>query len=266
MTSERCSGIERHPSVHSTPSGIILYHGPSQLDREPIVAIATGLTRPTLNVKTGPMIQTWILHATTAPHEAAKNGQDYSVCGDCQLRSQSPSGSERSCYVIPHQAPLRVWRSWKDDSYRPVEDAGWKWLHNRAVRFGSYGDPAAVPARVWLSLASHAVSWTGYTHQWHREDFQALRWLLMASVDTPDEAWKAWRLGWRTYRTRLPGEELLPYESVCPASPEGGYKTNCIGCGQCDGARLRDLRRSYAIVAHGTGEKAYRKLRLPILP
>jgi hypothetical protein len=47
---------------------IVLYRGPSLLDGSPIVAIATiGST----NVKTGPMVQTWILRADMNPLEAS---------------------------------------------------------------------------------------------------------------------------------------------------------------------------------------------------
>ena len=44
--------------------GYVLYQGPSRLNGEPIVAIAT---MRTANVKTGNMVQTWILTAEVSP-------------------------------------------------------------------------------------------------------------------------------------------------------------------------------------------------------
>jgi len=66
--------------------GLELWRGASRLDGAPIVAIATGLAAPSSNPKTGPMVQTWILRADVAPHEAQRDGRDASVCGDCPLR------------------------------------------------------------------------------------------------------------------------------------------------------------------------------------
>ncbi len=45
------------------PLGLVLFDGPSQLDGQPIVAIATGVSRPLTNAKTVDMIQTWILRS-----------------------------------------------------------------------------------------------------------------------------------------------------------------------------------------------------------
>ena len=41
----------------STPNGAIIYRGPSMLDGSPIVAILTGIDKPSHNPKTGPMAQ-----------------------------------------------------------------------------------------------------------------------------------------------------------------------------------------------------------------
>ena len=49
--------------------GFIMYQGPSMLDGAPIVVIAT---MSTSNVKTGQMVQTWILRADINPSRPAK--------------------------------------------------------------------------------------------------------------------------------------------------------------------------------------------------
>ena len=46
------------------PSGYIIYQGPSLLDGNPIVAIATTASR---NVKTGSMVSIWIMRQDIDP-------------------------------------------------------------------------------------------------------------------------------------------------------------------------------------------------------
>ena len=89
---------------------MIIYSGPSKLDGQPIVAIATGLDSPTENNKTGDMIQVWILLQSMAPHHAVAMGADSSVCGNCSKRR----GKGGDCYVIPFQAPLGGWTAWQN--------------------------------------------------------------------------------------------------------------------------------------------------------
>ena len=64
----------------------MLYEGPSRFDGQPIVVIATGFRDPTDNVKTGPMIQTWIMRADMDPQEVVYAGEDASICGKCVHR------------------------------------------------------------------------------------------------------------------------------------------------------------------------------------
>ena len=67
-----------------------LWRGPSPVDNEPIVLIATGLSRSeskqSKNTKTGPMVQTFILKQNEKPTDAIKSGGDESICGKCPLR------------------------------------------------------------------------------------------------------------------------------------------------------------------------------------
>src|SRR5687767_8577197 len=82
-------------------NGAILYSGPSELDGSPIIAVVTGVHRGTSNLKTGPVLQTWILRSDISPVEAVKTGADRSVCGDCALRNGA-------CYVTLHHGPRSV--------------------------------------------------------------------------------------------------------------------------------------------------------------
>jgi len=61
--------------------GIVAYRAPSYSDGPPIVAVLTGVGRPSRNPKTGPMVQLWIMRSDVEPHVAVKSGADASVCG-----------------------------------------------------------------------------------------------------------------------------------------------------------------------------------------
>jgi hypothetical protein len=147
----------------------VFYRGPSLLTGEPIVAILTGLDHPTLNAKTGPVLQTWILRADMAPMDAVRANRDDAICGDCSLRGDA--GHDRRCYVAPWLAPNNIYRVFERDDH---PDLSWsrarELVRGRSVRLGAYGDPAAVPFEIWNKLLSTAAGWVGYTHQWRRCD------------------------------------------------------------------------------------------------
>jgi hypothetical protein len=97
------------------PSGVVLYEGPSMLDGAPIVAVLTGLDRASKNEKTGDLLQLWILRQDVAPNDAAKDGNDASVCGACPHRRQEDG--TRTCYVMVYQGPRAVWAAYKRGRY-----------------------------------------------------------------------------------------------------------------------------------------------------
>lgn len=232
------------------PNGVVLYEGPSVLNGEPIVVILTGIVKPSENPKTGPMLQTWILRQDKPPVEAIKDGSDAAICGACPLRGV---GSERKCYVNVGQAPGMVWKTWKAGKY-PQWSGYPSDIPDGPVRLGSYGDPAAVPLRVWDSLI--LAQWTGYTHQWRHENFDArILELCMASVETDADIAELHSKypGARYFRVRKPGEEIAAGEAQCPASKEGGQKTQCARCGLCVGQGVR--AKSISIEAHGAFAK-----------
>ncbi len=247
-------------------NGFIFYRGPSMLDGSPIIAVATGLDRGSRNGKTGgELIQTWILRDDMAPHDAVKTGADAAICGDCPHRGRVEDGRNvaRSCYVVPHQAPLSVWRTAQRGVYPVIDpcDAADAFA-GRLVRLGSYGDPAAVPADVWACVLAGVAGKTGYTHQWKAPRFAALKAFCMASCDTPEDQREASADGWRTFRVRLDGEALHDREITCPASAEAGAKTSCDACKACGGLTAK-ARVNIAIIAHGAASKvnAFARLR-----
>lgn len=226
------------------------YQFRSRLDGAPCVLV---LTRNSNNTKTGGMVQTWILRRNVDPLRAVRTGADRSVCGDC--RHRGCRGRGRTCYVTVHFAPLSVWRAYRRGSYQewhgtPQQIAR---LHGRPLRIGTYGDPAALPAAFWRRLVRQLrpVRYTGYTHQWHDWRNRGLAAVCMASVDTPLESLQAEQRGWRYFRIRSEHDPIYDGEIVCPASEEGGKRTQCARCGLCRGA---SASRDVVIMAHGAGK------------
>ncbi len=209
--------------------------GPSELDGAPTVCIFTGFGRASANVKTGPMIQTWILRADIDPLRASSTGEDRSVCGDCPHRWALGG----QCYVTLHRAPLQAWRTWRAGRYQEIDRQAIVGgaLAGRKLRLGAYGDPAAVPYRIWADCVAFGrlAGWTGYTHQWRRA--RHLRHVVMASVDSAIEQVEAQSAGWRTFRVAGRGDaRRLDREMACPASAEAGHRLACDACMACDGA------------------------------
>ena len=231
-------------NTRTLPSiGMVLYRGPSMLNGQPIVAILTGLGsgKSSKNKKTGGMLQTWILPAHVRPTEAARTGTDAAVCGTCPLRPSEGGG----CYVTLFHAPLGVWKADQRRRYDRFEPAR---VRGHRVRFGSYGDPAAVPTMVWAMLARYASGYTGYTHAW-RDAAPTLARYCMASADTPALATEAQARGWRTFRV---GDTASAGEILCPASEAAGKRTTCERCGLCAGTA--SAARSIYIPPHGASE------------
>ncbi len=231
-------------------NGKILYRGPSLLDGSDIVVIATLSSE---NRKTGGMIQTWILRADMSPNQAVQTGEDRGICGNCPHRGPSEDGKGRSCYVSWYQAPTQVYKAFVGGKYPHAAETNYTEFLGRMVRFGSYGDPAAVPIEVWENLARLSNGrWTGYTHQW-RDCSREYARFLMASCETEADRVLAKSMGYRTFRTRSAAQAVVSGEFTCPASEEAGKLKTCETCGVCFGTRDgRSARaKDVVIVAHG---------------
>ncbi len=254
---------------------IVLYRGPSMLDGAPIVVLASVGSS---NVKTGSMIQTWIMRADLNPSETSARKLDSSVCGACPRR-HSLGGD---CYVQIVHAPRSVWQAW---NRRGRPGVNWTDPRNRrrlqtdasafGLRLGSYGDPAAVPGHVWQGLidALSPRNVVGYTHQWRESwlDGAHSSWCrthLMASVDSVEEAEVARARGWRFFMA-LPWSKIIASELVrtieCPATTSA--EKSCHECGACDGASRGSLKASIFLAEHGmrSQSKAKRSAALQVL-
>ena len=239
-------------------NSFILYEGKSQLDGKPIVVIATGLNG-SANKKTGSLVQTWIIRSDIAPHEAIKTGDDSSICGDCTHRGKIVDGKleGRSCYVLTHQAPLSVYKSFLKGKYtKPSEKEIRMLLKGKKLRLGAYGDPLAVPFEVWENALSYTIGNTGYTHQWQEGDSRFNK-ILMASCDSLKDQINASKAGYRTFRVKTKLESLVLGEIACPASKEQGQKTSCEKCLLCGG--MSKLAKNIAIIAHGVGSTNFER-------
>lgn len=227
------------------PSGFILYRGKSLLDGQPIVVVA--ITKSS-NVKTGDMVQTYILVDNgRSPVDNARDLLDVSICGDCIHRR----GLGGDCYVNLGQGARAVAEGITRGIYPEDIESAQAYARGRMVRLGTYGDPAAVPLSIWESLLEFAKGSTGYTHQWKKPQGQAVMSVCMASADNEVQRQEAKSLGYRTFRVRLEEEPKLPGEFVCPASKEAGKRLTCDDCGACSGG-IDTRKADPVIVVHGS--------------
>ena len=252
---------------------MLVWRGPSELDGvTPIVLLATYDTRAdqsSANEKTGAMVQTWILRDDMSPLDALRVGADGAICGVCPHKSIAAGGSG-ACYVNVGQAPRSIWHAYAVTRERRVgtrakdtEPYNLYALRGRLIRFGSYGDPAAVPARVWRELHSVAAGVTGYTHQWREAPAEFAQW-CMASADSAAEGVIARHRGYRNFIVRAAGTPKPRGAVVCPASAEAGKGTVCASCLQCGGVSS-GRRSDVTIIAHGSTARAYKALPLTVL-
>ncbi len=213
--------------------GYVVYEGPSAINGKPIVAI---LTLKSNNVKTGNMAQLWIMARDTAPHIAKKEGNDDAVCGDCPIKKE--------CYVLTFQGPLSVWNAYKRGVYSGLQIP----LRLLTIRFGAYGDPAALPKWLIKSIAKNCKDFTGYTHQWNKPEFNFLKNYFMASVESIALKNKASKLGFRTFRIKSQNTPVNNSEIECPADSKG---IQCLDCMLCNGSK-----EATNIVINGHGAHA----------
>ena len=239
-------------------SGIVLSESPSKLTGKPIVVIAT---LKSSNIKTGNLVQTWILPKNMSPTQAMSTGKDDSICS-CDLRGQTvsdyqnkngvivkvPHNIDRICYVVNYTAPNTIWKKFQKNKYPPLDYKTKKLLENRKIRLGSLGDPSAVNANIWRKILKiSGQKWTGYTANWANGNNRYLKRMCQASVYTISNAQKAQALGWFTFRISQDGTPQKN-EIVCPASINKNIQ--CIRCMLCNGNQA-----NVVIKIHGSRAK-----------
>jgi len=225
----------------------VVWKGASQIDGEPILLILTGIKNPSQNRKTGAMIQSYILKEGVLPTEYRKNGS-YSICGNCPIKD--------ACYVGNHYL-----NNIYDGSERDIEKLPLAMLRGKPLRLGAYGDPAAVPVKVWERLLRWATGgYTGYTHGWRWCDPKLSNYCL-ASVESEETMQEAWSKGWKTYRVGLPEETPTKNELYCPHYTSEPT-IQCIQCQLCSGLGL-DTKKGIFVHVHGRQDKkkAFKKYK-----
>jgi hypothetical protein len=97
---------------------LCVYDGPSLLDGVRTIVLVSGYDTPSINSKTGDMLQSYIIRADMAPSEAAAIGADETVCGQCAMRplivkaARLRGSKDTPCYVDKVRGPDGVWKSW----------------------------------------------------------------------------------------------------------------------------------------------------------
>lgn len=228
--------------------GYVLFEGKSQIDNNNIVAV---ITLNSNNTKTGNMAQLWILNADITPIEANKIGKDISICGMCKHRKFLGG----SCYVNVGQAPQGIYKAYKKNKYEFLNINEYSILNGLSIRFGAYGDPAALPMAILANLKAVALNNTSYTHQWKNPKNDALKSLSMASVDSIKEAKEATKLGWRYFRVASLNSTIQKNEIVCPNVTNG---INCKECNLCCGNKIN--AKNIVIPIHGTWAKRFKEI------
>jgi hypothetical protein len=206
--------------------------------------VITSLVKQSNNEKTGPMVQSYILDKDKI-HEDRPLMDFGAKCSDCPL--------VEACYVnkdkLSVRGAVRRLIGGESTSYVFADNISeiLLYLAGADFRFGSYGDPSAIPLEDIEALASVVRTWTGYTHFWRSIDPAYARY-FMASVESVELEREAQALGYRRYRVLIDDEsEVLEDSILCPHYTRG---VQCIDCGLCKGASSK-AKSIYAPI-HGS--------------
>jgi hypothetical protein len=242
-----CNNFNTSAARNMRQNSYIAWEGNSLIDGSPIVLILTGFVFPSFNKKTGSeMIQSWILQQEFVPTHAAKEGLEVGICGSCPMR-MSEIGS---CYVNL-LGVNRVYRKYQSGGYSKLSNNEIEVLrrYRYPIRLGSYGDPTAIPLKVWEPIILASGKYTGYTHNWRRTN-SLWKQYLMASVHSIPEAQEAQNLGWRTFRIIAPDTPLSDNEILCRHTEDD--RVQCSTCLLCDG---KSSKPNIADKVHGLNWK-----------
>jgi hypothetical protein len=237
--------------MHTHHTHTTVWQGPSAYTGREVRAVVKGH----VNDKVGQALGLWILPVAIGPVEAIRARADADVCGTCRHSAQAGDatcythlGSSRILFSAPTGTGGTLWHAMTGTSRAATH-----------LRSAVYGDVGALPADAVAIVrdlrARLALRPLGYTHAWStRPDLAADH---MASVDSVQEAVEARAKGWRYFRTREPGEPLLPGEVQCPATKEA-VRANPITCSQC-GLCAGNARAKLPSVSVWRHENAKRK-------
>lgn len=225
---------------------MILWEGKG-FNNKKAACICVGIDKPSKNVKTGEMIQAYLLGTDKGPLK--QKGKPHPVCNRCPL-------IENGCYVNQGQAVAGIYKKYKRGGYSKIID--FDIFKGKKIRWGSFGEGLLVGLTLLKKVNKIVDGWTAYTHNWHYKKYQPFKKYMMASVESLKDAQKAWDAGWRTFRIVQSVEDKTANEIICPATPYYKEKTGktiqCIDCMLCSGTNSKSPK-SVVIVAHGNAAK-----------
>jgi hypothetical protein len=206
-----------HNGKHMKPkyNSYCIYDGVSQLDRRSrIICVMSNCqtNNEDWNIKTGDMIQTYIIMRDVHPQVAIDQLLDGCICGNCTHRKRRKRHTRtakvkdvRTCYVNIGKGTAAVWESFQKGNIPIVSStvaATIQLVAGKKLRMGTYGDPVAVPFPIWGDMLRYELGHTGYTHQWRMPIAKPFRGVLQASCDSYIDRWEAKQAGWGTFLVR----------------------------------------------------------------
>jgi len=262
-----------------------IYDGPSQLlwaKTQPIIVCMSNCqtNNDDWNIKTGDMLQTYIIMRNIHPQDAIDSGQDVCICGNCKhmktWKKDPRTGKYkrvRTCYVNIGKGTTAVWESFQRGNVPVVSSivgATIAWVSGKELRIGSYGDPVAAPFPIWNDMLRYSHGHRGYTHQWRDPIAQPFKGIIQASCDTYADQAEASKAGWGTF-TVLPHEDYDNRRHTayargmkqCPSDPfinEARKMRNMLQmvhmtCVRCPKSLQCDGDSDIVIRAHGSASR-----------
>ena len=198
------------------------------------ISYMSSIVIQSINLKVGWMAKTTHAPLDRSPTQAIKDKKTESNCLDCPIKTE--------CYVNPVSLNA-VWEKViKMEVSEPPK-------HDRAVRFGDWGDPSTLPIPlIEKVIDSGSGRWTGYTHDWLNCDEKYSQFFMASiehklaireglSISQLRDVAKA--KGYRTYKILLPGEKPEKGEISCPY-PRVQCK-DCLLCSGTEGLGKKDI-------------------------
>jgi hypothetical protein len=268
--------VEREmPKAGKKPNGYVIYEGSNKYGK--YACVATGVINTSSNIKTGPMIQIFMITPDIHPVEAIKSGENAIVCWHCKHKPATEAEKAKgikggACYVDVTKSVAQVYKAYQRGCYPnicsgniPERNDMESYLQRgsgiireifsgRKVRFGAYGEPVLIPFPIVKLIAGVASGHTGYTHRWQESVFlnSGYKNFFMASVDSESEYDLAEKNGWRSFRV-VTEWKLKQNEMICLNSWQ---EKTCFDCLQCNGASGN--RRSIVIKVHGKSKSRFK--------
>ena len=192
------------------------------------------------NRKTGDVYQTYLIDKKSIDEKSVFGAG----CATCPIVSD--------CYVSRDKLSVRS--ALKNaiagkGSYKFMSlDQACKFLTNKKLRFGSYGDPSFIPLSDIEKITKACQGWLGYTHYWREIPLQYSKY-FMASVESKADKLLANSLGYRVFEVFFDDTMTIDNDSIL--CPNFTHSVQCVDCGLCDGKKGdSDKRKNICIPSH----------------